>query len=150
MLKSRSMTMEDVAAAAKTEAEATAFPWTIKLFEDCIRAGHSCQIYFTDTVPFIGYTIVQKILDEIHILNICVAPTYQRQGYGKRIMESVVELAFQGEAVTVLLEVREGNRIAQSLYQETGFNEMAIRKGYYPAKTGREDAVLMALTLFRG
>ncbi len=148
MLKSRAMTQADVPMIASIEAEATTFPWRARLFEDCIRAGHHCQIYFTDDNPIIAYTIVQQILDEAHLLNICVASRHQNQGYGSFILESVIKYAKINNSVTVLLEVRASNHGAQQLYQRVGFNEMTIRHHYYPAEKGREDAILMALMLF--
>ena len=142
------MTQADVVTVARIEAEATAFPWRAVLFEDCIRAGHHCQIYFTDEDSIIGYTIVQQILDEAHLLNICVAPRFQKQGYGGFIIENVIRYSESIGSVTVLLEVRANNHRAQQLYQRVGFNEMTIRHNYYPAEKGREDAILMALMLF--
>lgn len=141
------MTLADVPAIAAIEAAATDFPWSEKSFEECIRAGHACQIYFTDTEPRIAYTIVQQILDETHLLNICVASSYQQQGYGTDIIKHVIEFAKRCKSVIVLLEVRSSNHRAQSLYHRAQFNEMAIRSNYYPAKKGREDAVLMGLML---
>lgn len=141
------MTLADVPAIASIEATATAFPWTAKLFEDCIRAGHQCLIYDTDSSNNVAYTIVQQILDETHLLNICVAPLYQRQGYGRYMVKNVMEHSKTQKSVIILLEVRESNQRAQSLYQQLGFNEMSVRANYYPAKKGREDGILMALML---
>lgn len=142
------MTQADVVTVASIEAEATAFPWRAALFEDCIRAGHHCRLYFTDETPIIGYTIVQQILDETHLLNICVVPMLQKQGHGALIVKRVIEFAELMGSATVLLEVRASNHRAQQLYQRVGFNEMTIRHNYYPAEKGREDAILMALMLF--
>ena len=95
----------------------------------------------------IGYAIVQLVIDEAHLLNICVRPEMQRQGFGRRILEHVIDHAQTRSANLVILEVRQSNFRAQQLYQQLGFNEMSIRRGYYPAEQGREDAILMGLDL---
>lgn len=148
MLKSRAMTTADITAIADIEAEAMIFPWTKKLFEDSLRAGHHCQVYFTDSIPFIAYTIAQQIMDETHLLNICVAKRHQRQGHGKDALGSVINFANENESATILLEVRASNQQAQRLYQCLGFIEITVRENYYPAEQGREDAILMARVLF--
>ena len=94
-----------------------------------------------------GFAIVQRVLDEAHLLNICVKPSKQGKGLGKAILQHVIDYANSISAVIILLEVRSSNERAQQLYLNSGFNEMSVRKGYYPAKEGREDAILMAMDL---
>ena len=84
---------------------------------------------------------------EAHILNISVAPNEQGQGIGRRMLEHLIELA-TGKAETIFLEVRPSNVGAIALYEKMGFNEIGVRKGYYPATHGREDAIMLALELF--
>ena len=84
---------------------------------------------------------------EAHILNISVAPNEQGQGIGRRMLEHLIELA-TGKAETIFLEVRPSNVGAIALYEKMGFNEIGVRKGYYPATNGREDAIMLALELF--
>ena len=84
---------------------------------------------------------------EAHIMNICVDPEVQGQGAGSKLLENMIELA-TNKAETIFLEVRPSNRIAIALYEKRGFNEIGVRKGYYPAENGhREDAVMLALEL---
>jgi ribosomal-protein-alanine N-acetyltransferase len=83
---------------------------------------------------------------EAHILNISVHPEEQGQGIGRKMMENLIEKA-KWEAETMFLEVRPSNPGAIALYQKLGFNEVGLRKGYYPAEHGREDAIMLALEL---
>jgi ribosomal-protein-alanine N-acetyltransferase len=84
---------------------------------------------------------------EAHILNVSVDPAEQKQGIGRKMMENAINYA-KGRAETIFLEVRPTNIHAIALYEDLGFNEIGIRKGYYPAKNGREDAIMLALELF--
>jgi ribosomal-protein-alanine N-acetyltransferase len=95
----------------------------------------------------IGYSVVQSVLDEVHLLNICVEPGFQGKGFGRQILSHVIDLALEQSASIVVLEVRASNFRAQQLYLSTGFNEMSVRRGYYPAEQGREDGILMGLEL---
>jgi ribosomal-protein-alanine N-acetyltransferase len=84
---------------------------------------------------------------EAHIMNICVDPEVQKQGVGSKLLENMIKLANK-KAETIFLEVRPSNKIAISLYKKRGFNEIGIRKGYYPSANGsKEDAVMLALDL---
>jgi ribosomal-protein-alanine N-acetyltransferase len=94
-----------------------------------------------------GYAVVQFIMDEAHLLNICVDPDLQGRGFGRRILEHIIEHAKSRESAVVVLEVRCSNNKAQNLYTQAGFNEMSVRRGYYPAEQSREDAILMGLDL---
>ncbi|MGZ8241092.1 MAG: ribosomal protein S18-alanine N-acetyltransferase, partial [Methylobacter sp.] len=82
------------------------------------------------------------------ILNICVDPAEQKQGIGRKMLENLIEVA-RGRAETIFLEVRPSNPVAIALYKKIGFNEIGIRKGYYPAENGREDAIMLALQVFK-
>jgi len=87
------------------------------------------------------------VLDEAHLLNLSIARTYQKQGLGRLLLEHMIAIARRQNAANMFLEVRPSNISAIALYENIGFNEMAIRRGYYPAHNGREDAVLMGLAL---
>jgi ribosomal-protein-alanine N-acetyltransferase len=95
----------------------------------------------------LGFTIVQKVVDELHLLNICVQRQYQGQGLGKAMLNHVIHYGRQLGSVLIVLEVRRSNTKAQSLYAQAGFNEMSVRRDYYPAEEDREDAILMGLDL---
>ena len=84
---------------------------------------------------------------ELHLLNICVQRQHQGQGHGKAMLNHVVQFARELGSVLIVLEVRRSNTKAQSLYAQAGFNEMSVRRDYYPAEEGREDAILMGLDL---
>lgn len=94
----------------------------------------------------VAFAICQTVLDEATLFNIAVDPKFQGKGYGKRLLsELILQLKQQGVR-TLWLEVRESNRPAQQLYTALGFNEVTIRKNYYPTQTGgRENAMVMAL-----
>lgn len=129
------------------EKQANPFPWSRKNFEDSLQSGYQGWLGYEED-KLIAYAVVQTILDETHLLNICVTPLMQAKGYGKQMLYHVISLAQQRASGLVVLEVRRSNHRAQRLYSNLGFNEMSIRRGYYPALNGREDAVLMGLTLF--
>ncbi len=87
------------------------------------------------------------VLDEAHLLNLSVAKDYQKQGLGRILLEYMIQIAKNNQAANMFLEVRASNSSAIALYENLGFNEMAVRRGYYPAKHSREDAILMGLAL---
>lgn len=139
----RDMAVNDVGTVASIEASATAFPWSLKNFEDCLHAKHQASVLCNQHHEIIGFVITQKVVDECHLLNICISPNYQRQGLGRGLLEQVIDLANQKGLSLIVLEVRKSNQKAQHLYSQMGFNEMAVRPNYYPSHEGREDAILM-------
>jgi ribosomal-protein-alanine N-acetyltransferase len=141
------MAASDIAAVTKIETDANRFPWSLKNFNDGLTARHESWVFCNENGTIVGFTVLQKVVDELHLLNICVSIEQQGRGIGKVILKSVVEYADAIGSVMILLEVRRSNNRAQQLYLKSGFNEMAVRKGYYPAEQGREDAILMAMTL---
>jgi len=146
-VKYREMMLDDLLSIVNIEQEANQFPWSIKNFEDSMKAKHHAWVFVDDRNEIQGYTLVQKVVDETHLLNICVKPSAQGQGLGREILNHVIDFANSISSVLIVLEVRSSNQRAQQLYLQSGFNEMSIRKDYYPAKEGREDAVLMGLDL---
>ncbi len=147
LMQSRAMLPQDIAEVFAIEQSVTAFPWTEKNFKDSLNSGHHAWVFFDGSSEIIAYTIVQQIVDETHLLNICVKPSAQGKGFGHKIINFVVDFANSISSVLIVLEVRRSNQRAQKLYLQTGFNEMSIRKDYYPAEIGREDAILMGLDL---
>ena len=125
------------------ELRAYEFPWTLGIFGDCLRAGYCCWSLLLGE-QLIGYGIMVVILDEAHILNICVDPAYQRRGYAQRILDQLMQLAVRHHASIVFLEVRPTNLAARHLYTRNGFSQIALRRGYYPAREGREDALVLS------
>jgi len=146
-VKYRDMTRDDLLNVVNIEQEANQFPWTSKNFEDSLKANNQAWVFVNDSDEIQGYTIVQKVVDETHLLNICVKPSAQGHGLGREILNHIIDFASSISSVFIVLEVRSSNQRAQQLYLQAGFNEMSVRKNYYPAKEGREDAVLMGMDL---
>ena len=129
------------------EKAVTAFPWSLKNFQDCLKAGYQAWVFFSETGEIIAFTILQKVVDELHLLNLCVRQQYQGKGLGRFILNFIINYAKSSSFSLVVLEVRSTNSRAQKLYRKVGFNEISVRKDYYPAQVGREDAILMGLDL---
>ena len=139
----RPMQERDLARVIDVELRAYEFPWTLGIFGDCLRAGYCCWSLLLGE-QLIGYGIMVVILDEAHILNICVDPAYHRRGYAQRILDQLMQLALRHHASIVFLEVRPTNLAARYLYTRNGFSQIALRRGYYPAREGREDALVLS------
>ena len=146
-LRLRSMQVEDVARIATIDALAYEFPWTPGIFSDCLRAGYTAMV-LEDDGGIVGYAIFTASEHEAHLLNVCVVPHRQGEGCGRRLVKRVLDLARWQRCERVFLEVRPSNLHAIALYHHLGFNEIAARPRYYPARDGaREDAIVMALEL---
>lgn len=130
------------------ERRAFEFPWSPGIFRDCLRVGYCCWCYEVDD-EIQGYGVMSVAAGESHILNLTVNPHAQRRGIGRKLMQHFLQLAGRHGAETVMLEVRPSNRAAIKLYEKLGFNEAGRRSNYYPAQEGREDALLLALSLVR-
>ncbi len=124
------------------------FPWSKNIFRDCLRVGYNCWL-LEEFNTIISYGIMSIAVGECHILNLCVEPQRQNQGYGKVMLEFLLDTAMRFHSDTAFLEVRPSNTSAIQLYLEAGFDEVGIRKGYYPATTGREDGLILAKTLLK-
>ncbi len=147
LMKVRYMGPDDLDAVLEIEGKNYHYPWTEAIFQDCLRASnYTCWVIETVEKSVVGYCIVSTAAGEAHIMNICVDPEAQGLGAGRKMMENAIEY-LTGKAQTVFLEVRPSNQKAIRLYQSLGFNEIGIRKDYYPAANGREDAVMLALEL---
>ncbi|MFK8020913.1 MAG: ribosomal protein S18-alanine N-acetyltransferase [Pseudomonadales bacterium] len=130
----------------KLESLATDFPWTLKSFQDSLTSSHRCYC-FRNKTQVMAFAIMTLVLDEATLLNIAVHPDFQRRGLAKALLEQSLHLLREDGATMCVLEVRDSNRSAQELYYELGFYEMGHRPNYYPAKKGREDALLMCMPL---
>ncbi len=142
----RDMQEADVPAVMAIERVAYEFPWTEGILRDCLRFGYLCKLYEND-FGIIGYGVMSVAAGECHFLNICIHPEHQQQGHGARLLARLLAAARSAGAKSVLLEVRVSNIAAFRLYDRMGFNEIGQRKGYYPAKQGREDALVLAREL---
>jgi len=143
----RPMTLDDLDAVMALELRAYPFPWTRAIFSDCLKHGYSGWLYEQDG-QLQGYAMLMFVLDEMHLLNICIAPERQGQGLGSRLLKTLEHIGQIRHAETCFLEVRQSNFAAIRLYLNAGFNEVGLRKGYYQAEFGREDGIVMAKTLF--
>lgn len=142
----RPMTEVDLDAVMAIEPHIYSHPWTRGNFVDSLASGYSAWVLL-DGTSIIGYSLMMLVLDEAHLLNLSIAKAYQKRGLGRLLLEHMIAIARKHDAANMFLEVRPSNISAIALYENIGFNEMAIRRGYYPAHNGREDAVLMGLAL---
>ena len=146
LMRLRKMRSSDLPGVMAIERANYQFPWEEDIFRDCFKANYNCWVCEEQDVV-LGYCILSMAVDEAHILNICVAPSEQGQGIGRKMLENLIETA-RGRAETMFLEVRPSNTVAIALYEKMGFNQIGIRKGYYQAKNGREDAIMLAMQIF--
>ncbi len=122
------------------------FPWSVGIFQDCLNVGYCCWILEQDD-KMSGYGIMSVLTGEAHILNLCIKPGLQNNGLGKEMINYLIDLAKIHNADVMFLEVRPSNRQAIKIYEKSGFDEIGRRKDYYPAKFGREDALILAKQL---
>ena len=146
------MLMADLDEVIAIEDTVYPFPWTRGNFEDSLRAGYCAwTLRVADAAqraaPLVAYAIVMIALDEAHLLNLSVARSWHRAGLGWRMLEWMAQQSRDHGARNMLLEVRPSNTAAQRLYQRYGFQRIGVRRGYYPALDGREDAIVMRIAL---
>ena len=140
------MAVDDFDAVQSIELSTYPFPWTRGNFIDSLVAGYLAEVLQVETV-IVAYFVAMAGVDELHLLNITVAPAHQGQGLGAALLDRVQDQARARGLGRLLLEVRHSNQRARALYQRRGFAEVGLRRGYYPAPQGREDAVVMGLQL---
>ena len=134
-------------AVLQMEQQAYAHPWLRANFVDSLQSGYQAQLLLADET-LLGYFVAMKGVDEVHLLNITVAPPYQRQGWARIMLDALAIWAKGQGAHWLWLEVRAGNRRAMEVYEASGYRRVGERKSYYPAAQGqREDAVVMNLRL---
>jgi ribosomal-protein-alanine N-acetyltransferase len=146
VLDLRPMLDSDLEPLVRIERASYPYPWTLLNFHDCLDSGYSCWVAEVDG-QLIGYWIMMLVLDEGHILNCCIAPRWQGRGYGRGLMEHLLETARHHGTQALFLEVRPSNTRAVQLYERLGFDGIALRRNYYPADQGREDALVMRMIL---
>lgn len=142
----RPMQESDLQVIMEIEPQAYEHPWTQGIFHDCLRVGYSCWVLQGED-DIDAYGVMSIGAGEAHILNLTVRPEKQGMGYGKRLLCHFLDVAHNHSVDTVLLEVRPSNKRAIGLYHAMGFNEVGLRRDYYPAANGREDALILALDL---
>jgi ribosomal-protein-alanine N-acetyltransferase len=142
----RLMQPSDLKAVAAVERAAYAYPWSLGIFRDCLLAGYYSLVLDVGGCVT-GYGIMSIAAAEAHLLNLCVHPSSQRMGYGRRLLNALLLKAEDSGVEKVFLEVRPSNRVALHLYRSVGFTQIGVRPAYYQAEHGREDAVILAATL---
>lgn len=145
------MTPAWLAAVARVEQSAYEHPWSTGNFTDALNAGYQAQLITAGVPPnleLLGYFVAMKGVEEVHLLNITVAPAYQRQGWAHLMLDALAIWARGQGAQWLWLEVRVGNVRAKAVYERFGFRHVGTRRNYYPATAaGREDALVMSLAL---
>src|SRR6516164_2258906 len=142
----RAMRGVDVADVVAIERASYQFPWSEGIFRDCLRVGYVCRVV-TVSRQVMGYGVMSLGAGEAHILNLCVGETYRCRGVGRRVLGALIERAAAAGMTDAFLEVRPSNTAAIRLYLALGFEQVGMRRGYYQAVNGREDAAVLRRAL---
>lgn len=142
----RLMSEADIPSVMAIEVRAYPFPWTIGNLRDCLKSNYFACV-LEDGQNMIGYALMSMAAGEAHVLNICIHPDQQGKGLGRTLLHCLEGTARENSVEMLLLEVRASNKVAIQLYESMGFNELGCRENYYPAKKGREDALVLARQL---
>jgi ribosomal-protein-alanine N-acetyltransferase len=142
----RAMAADDLDAVVRIEQASYEFPWSAGIFADCLFADYSCQVLQLGS-DIGGYGILMLGYRDAHVLNLCVRADLRRRGHGRLLLDHLLAVAVRREVETVLLEVRPSNPDAIRLYETAGFARIGIRRAYYPAANGREDALVLTKRL---
>jgi ribosomal-protein-alanine N-acetyltransferase len=122
------------------------FPWSEGIFRDCLRVGYVCRVV-TVSRQVMAYGVMSFGAGEAHILNLCVGEAYRCRGIGRQLLNSLIERAGAAGMADAYLEVRPSNTTAIRLYLALGFEQVGMRRGYYQAANGREDAAVLRRAL---
>jgi [ribosomal protein S18]-alanine N-acetyltransferase len=144
------MTVADLDAVMAIEHSAYPVPWSRGNFIDSLAAGYHALLLHSEEGHLLGYLVAMDGVQEMHLLNLTVAPAQQNQGHGRHLLGALRALCHERGAHTLWLEVRHSNQRARALYEREGFIEVGLRRAYYPQASGtpgREDAVVMYLPL---
>ncbi|MDH3646188.1 MAG: ribosomal protein S18-alanine N-acetyltransferase [Gammaproteobacteria bacterium] len=142
----RPMRPADVVRVEEIEKATYPFPWSLGIFRDCLQTGYICRVLDTSG-GLAGYAVVSVAESEAHILNLCIVPERRQQQLGAAFLQHLLEELAELRVERVILEVRPSNTAAQRLYGRAGFTQLGVRRGYYPAEIGREDALVLARSL---
>ncbi len=149
MIRFRAMVERDLDRVFENELRSYAYPWTRGNFVDCLRERKECRVAEVGSL-IVGHGVLGMAAGEGHILNLCIARDQQGHGYGRALLDHLLERAGLVGVEMVFLEVRPSNRVAIELYESAGFNAIGLRRNYYPAAFGHEDAQIMALDMRSG
>jgi ribosomal-protein-alanine N-acetyltransferase len=142
----RDMTEADLDTVLRIEREVHTHPWTPGNFSDSLRSKYQCKVYESDGT-ILGYAVLMLAVDEAELLDIAVDSNRQRSGWGRKLLDEMMALARRHDMRRMVLEVRASNAAAISLYRSAGFADIGLRREYYAAENGREDAILMGREL---
>ena len=140
------MTLADIDAVLAIELRVCPFPWGRGNFVDSLASSYSCWVCRVGQ-RVAGYFVLMLAVDDAHLLSIGVSEPHQRKGYGARLLRHAMRVALENGARQLLLEVRPSNKTALAMYQHFGFEQIGVRRGYYPADGGREDALVLTHAL---
>lgn len=138
----RDMKESDLDEVVNIEQKVHVSPWTRGNFSDALSSGYLCKVAEIEG-DIMGYAILMQAVDDAELLDIAIAAPYQRRGLGRALLRAMLTLARDLGKKRVVLEVRKSSVAAVALYQALQFDEMGVRRDYYPSKAGREDAILM-------
>ena len=136
----------DLGEVLEIESAVYSHPWSRGNFADSLRAGYQCWTWRRGR-ELIGYFVLLVAAGEAHLLNLSIAESHQRRGHGSALLVQIMRMAKTRGADKVFLEVRPSNQGAKALYRRFGFRQVAVRANYYPADSGREDALVLAIPL---
>ena len=145
----RIMDKADLPGIVKIENDCQSHPWSLLQFLDGFNAGHTGWVAcreFQGGELIVGFAVVSTVVDESTLLNLCVRPACQNQGVGREILAHLLQEAAANHISKFFLEVRASNQVAIRLYESMGFEQVAVRKDYYPAVIGREDGLVYVLS----
>ncbi|WP_026180235.1 ribosomal protein S18-alanine N-acetyltransferase [Hahella ganghwensis] len=139
----RYMDEADLTKVLNNERSAYSHPWSEAVLRECLGGISECWVALLDD-EIIGHGIISHVLDEGHLLNLCIGKNWQGNGLSHVILEFLISRLRQLEVCKLFLEVRISNEVAVALYKKHGFTQIGLRKAYYPAGHEREDAIVMA------
>jgi ribosomal-protein-alanine N-acetyltransferase len=138
----RPMLESDLPRIHRIEQASYDYPWSLGNFTDSLHTGYSMWVREAEG-EVIGYYAMMAAAGEAHLLNLTIAPSWRRYGLGRDLLQHCLARACDHRAESLFLEVRSTNTAAIGLYHSSGFVDLAVRRGYYPARNGREDALIM-------
>lgn len=138
----RPMREADIPAVVRIEQAAYDYPWTANIFRDCLRMRYDCAVHLGEG-DVVGYLLLTAAGGEAHVLNLAVDPDRRGEGFARRLLRRALRQAGGLGADAIFLEVRPTNTVARRLYHSEGFRQVGRRRDYYPAESGREDALVL-------
>ena len=142
------MELTDIETVTHIEHQSTPYGWSKKIFEQSLDSNCCLVLQGENHPELLGFCVLQKIVDELHILNICITREYQKRGWGQALLNAIIAMAKEASFQDIHLEVRISNLAARNLYHNMGFNDVGVRENYYSCEKGREDAVQMCYSIF--